>query len=861
MALSLPSDTALSGAAIANVAATLATAGGVAASQITASAAPPLRRQLLQQQNTTVLFEATLANLNSTTLQRAAIALSAAWAANTTVPAIRAGLAAAGVAADVTASFPTASAQMGLSLSFYALASEFNATAIADLIYNTSTAASPLQLQYLPYNVTLNTYLAGKGANVPPLGGITATPVEYYDSLALPAASNSSGASFCNANGAWCMHWSADVAAGTVTWTVTARTRGYISIAYAEKYNVMSPSDTYVAWLLPSTGAAVLSHRFCEYGYDAPTLRSMPASAAVDSVSSADGYVTSTFTTPLPDNVLASVAAGAAAPVNIIWGIADAVPDSQDGFLVTHGPAVEVDFGAALVDLLCVGEGCVLEAPQAPRFTKLHAIAAWGSCTTVVAAALANFARRRWFVLERLARASLASVPGLRRLLPAHVAAYGTPEVLLMAGYFITFALYLAHALRMYPYSPGHALGLLLAPSFATALLPVARNSVWVMLLGVSYERAVAFHRATASTALVIVVAHVVAIVNERGLIVLSQKVRTSVGDGSMYGTVAAACFVAMGLLSAPPVRRAAWWLFKASHLTLMPASIVLACLHAHVMYPYLLPPLVLWVLDGMLRWVRSACSHEASVHPLGSAVRLDVQTEGALRVAAGQYAYVQVPSVSQAGWHPLTCVCVPGTPSAVSFLVSTGDGPGSFGARIAALATAKDDAPCVRVRLDGPYGAPSLQLQRYEAVILVAGGVGITPCVSIAEQLLVMRAAGGTPLLSASLLWAVRDSGAPDAWLPAFLPRLRESGLFSVTLALTGKDASADTEQHAAGTIMGRPDMAALLGAEVSAAAGRGTRPERIAVFACGPAGLVDATARAAGALGCHFHAESFLL
>jgi ferredoxin-NADP reductase len=48
---------------------------------------------------------------------------------------------------------------------------------------------------------------------------------------------------------------------------------------------------------------------------------------------------------------------------------------------------------------------------------------------------------------------------------------------------------------------------------------------------------------------------------------------------------------------------------------------------------------------------------------------------------------------------------------------------------------------------------------------------------------------------------------------------------------------------------------------AAVAAAAEHGEPPRRVAVLACGPAGLVEAAQAAAAAQGCHFHAETFLL
>jgi len=65
-----------------------------------------------------------------------------------------------------------------------------------------------------------------------------------------------------------------------------------------------------------------------------------------------------------------------------------------------------------------------------------------------------------------------------------------------------------------------------------------------------------------------------------------------------------------------------------------------------------------------------------------------------------------------------------------------------------------------LKMRLDGPYGTGSLEYEQYPVVALVAGGIGITPAISIASHILHRAAAAETRnnRWHVHLLWTISD-------------------------------------------------------------------------------------------------------
>ena len=680
----------------------------------------------------------------------------------------------------------------------------------------------------------------------------------------------------------------ANGSATSVFVSLTAQTTGYLSIGFLDagtSYGAMSPADVWAGSVDSGSAAGALRFWRNQNGHDAPSARATPAGATLLGASQIGNTLTVNFSIPMP--------AGASS-LNLNWAIGGG---SASG-MAEHGKKANADYGAAQVNLLCTGgAGCVLRTDAAPSgLTEMDIIAIVGFVVTVAAAAAtraglsAAAGRARALVHAPLLR-WLRRVP-CRPFSAAH--GWALPEALLAAGYFATLAVYLDAAAEAYPASYGHALGALLAPAWAVALLPVTRASVLLRLLGTSYERAAVVHQLAAMTALAITAAHVARTAQELGAKSLASTAENASGHGNAYGTAAATLMATMALLASGPVRRYSFMLFKASHLVMFPVALLLACLHAKRMIGYVVPPLVLWALDRALAWGRGFGAKQARVTPMpGGVMRLDVRMPGGLAVKGGQFAYINVAEVSRAEWHPFSFACGGAGvgQEEQTFLIGGTDSPSSFASRLRALVP--PGAPCVEVtaRLDGPYGRPALPLMSYSALVLVAGGVGITPCVSHAAAALALGFKGP----SLTLLWAVRDGDALTAWLPGWLPWLAHCGA-RVLAYTTGARAARELQARPqarqggqrprlgqagaaeleAGTLysrteaaaltlagvtpmLGRPDVSAAIAAAVETAAAVGKRPSDVAVFVCGPPSLVAAVEDAAAAAGCACAAEHF--
>ena len=205
---------------------------------------------------------------------------------------------------------------------------------------------------------------------------------------------------------------------------------------------------------------------------------------------------------------------------------------------------------------------------------------------------------------------------------------------------------------------------------------------------------------------------------------------------------------------------------------------------------------------------------YELAITPAGGA---------GLSFRAGQFAWISVaPRLFPLFDHPFSIASSPAAGPDLRFVVKCA---GDFTDRIASL------APGTKVGLDGPHGSFVLDDLDADAVVLVAGGIGIAPILSIIDDLALSKDRRPVRLV-------YRGSSPARMMAPAEVAA-RAAGLdFAAihTARETGGDAAYETA---------RPDRAML------ARAMAGLEPKRTAAMICGPGPLMVAAADAFRDLG----------
>ncbi|KAL0341566.1 UNVERIFIED_CONTAM: Ferric reduction oxidase 8, mitochondrial [Sesamum calycinum] len=286
--------------------------------------------------------------------------------------------------------------------------------------------------------------------------------------------------------------------------------------------------------------------------------------------------------------------------------------------------------------------------------------------------------------------------------------------------------------------------GLLAEACLALLLLPVLRGMSVFRLLGVQFEGSVRYHTWLGTAMVFFATLHSAGIFFIWGM---KHRMQDEMWKwqrkGRIYlaGEVALITALVIWITSLPQIRRNRFNLFYYTH-HLYIVFLVFFLFHGGDRHFYMVfPGVFLFALDKLLRIIQSrpeTCVLSARVFPC-KAIELTLPKDPRLKYTPASVIFLKIPSISKIQWHPfsVTSTCSVDEHTISVIVKCEGEWTSSLYDTIHdELDTEADRRKCIPVAVEGPYGPASLDFVRYNYLLLVAGGIGITPFVSIVREI-----------------------------------------------------------------------------------------------------------------------------
>ncbi|TXG68272.1 hypothetical protein EZV62_003207 [Acer yangbiense] len=157
----------------------------------------------------------------------------------------------------------------------------------------------------------------------------------------------------------------------------------------------------------------------------------------------------------------------------------------------------------------------------------------------------------------------------------------------------------------------------------------------------------------------------------------------------------------------------------------------------------YLAVPVLLYTCERLIRVFRSSIETveiiKASVHP--DVLALHISKPKGFEYESGQYMFVHCSAVSPFEWHPFSFTSAPGDDYLSVHIRALGDWTNQLNTIFSKMSETSRGGRTTggfpKIKIDGPYGAPSRDYKTYDVVLLIGLGIGATPMISIVKDII----------------------------------------------------------------------------------------------------------------------------
>ncbi|KAJ9536554.1 hypothetical protein OSB04_un000253 [Centaurea solstitialis] len=305
--------------------------------------------------------------------------------------------------------------------------------------------------------------------------------------------------------------------------------------------------------------------------------------------------------------------------------------------------------------------------------------------------------------------------------------------------------------------------------------LPIARGSVLLRLIDIPFEHATRYHVWLGHLTMMLFTLHgllyVIAWAIE-GRLIQELIAWKHVGIANLPGVISLVAGLFMWVTSLPPVRRINFELFFYTHQLYVVFVVFLAMHVGDFVFCIAAAGIFLFMLDRFLRFFQSRKTVDilsAKCLPSGT-VELVISKPQGLQYNALGWLFIQIRELSWLQWHPFSVSSSPldGSNHVAILIKVLGDWTEKLRGHITSVAEEEQGETdgllqssfTLNASVEGPYGHESPYHLTYENLILVAGGIGISPFLAILSDIL-HRIRESKPCLPRNVLivWAVKKS------------------------------------------------------------------------------------------------------
>ncbi|WJX86935.1 Ferric reduction oxidase 2 [Trifolium repens] len=268
---------------------------------------------------------------------------------------------------------------------------------------------------------------------------------------------------------------------------------------------------------------------------------------------------------------------------------------------------------------------------------------------------------------------------------------------------------------------------------------PVTRGSSVLPLFGLTSESSIKYHIWVGHVLMTIFTSHGICyIIYWASTNQISEMVKwDKVGISNVAGEISLLAGLFLWVATIPKIRRKFFELFFYTH-NLYIIFMIFFIFHVGISYAFImLPGFYLFVVDRYLRFLQSRREVRlvsSRVLPCET-IELNFSKGHGLSYNPTSVMFINVPSISKLQWHPFTITSNSKLEQDKLSVVIKSEGP--WTQKLYQILSNPSPIDRLAISVEGPYGPASTNYLRHDTLVMVSGGSGITPFISIIREII----------------------------------------------------------------------------------------------------------------------------
>ncbi|CAH8250820.1 unnamed protein product [Arabidopsis lyrata] len=293
---------------------------------------------------------------------------------------------------------------------------------------------------------------------------------------------------------------------------------------------------------------------------------------------------------------------------------------------------------------------------------------------------------------------------------------------------------------------------------------PVARGSSLLAAVGLTSESSIKYHIWLGHLVMILFTSHGLCYfiywISKNQLV--SQMLEWDrTGVSNLAGEIALVAGLMMWVTTYPKIRRRFFEVFFYTHYLYI-VFMLFFVFHVGISHALIsFPGFYIFLVDRFLRSLQSRNNVKlvsARVLPCDT-VELNFSKNPMLMYSPTSTMFVNIPSISKLQWHPFTIISSSKLePETLSVMIKS---QGKWSSKLYDMlsSSSSDQINRLAVSVEGPYGPSSTDFLRHDSLVMVSGGSGITPFISIIRDLYYMSSTHKSKIPKMTLICAFKNS------------------------------------------------------------------------------------------------------